>query len=640
MQCKCFDGYTGADCSEFTCPFGAAWTDFATGTDIAHQDAECSNMGVCDRTTGTCSCRVGFEGNACERKSCPGFCSNKGKCQSMYYHAQTKDPGAGTVFSYETIWDAHKIYGCKCDDEYSGNSCSMRVCPVGDDPLTGNGADVPSNPAQKNDQQAVTCKAGGGSFTLTFRGKTTTVLQYNSDQSTIQSALEALPTLGVGHVTVLMTGAQACSESGSLSTSFTVEFLQEFGNLPLLVPNQENLYNLNAVSGNVILTVAKQIVGTKEASPCSNRGLCDTGSGYCMCNINYDTSNGYAASGTRGDCGYPTATIQACPGSIACSGHGECANSPTYKCSCSVGWTGSDCSERLCPADVPWFGFPTDDNKAHLEPTAVECSNMGTCDRAAGVCACDSGFTGSSCNQLTCPGLTELCSGHGQCLDMNTLAKLTKKNGEYAGFTYGNTPNNPVTWDALKVFGCLCDDMYTGYDCSHRTCATGDDPQTTEQLDERQIIACTDADVIGTISFKFREQQTVQPVAAAATKAEVKAALEGLSSIGTVEVDTLAVLDADSLCTAAGNQFAITFKTEHGNLPMIQVIDASIDTIAVTEEVSGTKEQMECAGRGTCNVLTGQCNCFPGYGSSDGMGGAGQTGDCGYIEPVATLLDQ
>ena len=133
---------------------------------------------------------------------------------------------------------------------------------------------------------------------------------------------------------------QACSESGSLATSFTVEFLQRFGNLPLLVPEGKNLYNLNAVSGATIFTVAKQIVGTKESSACSNRGLCDSGSGFCLCNINYATSNGYAASGTRGDCGYPTATIQACPGSISCSGHGECGNSPTYKCDCSVGWTG------------------------------------------------------------------------------------------------------------------------------------------------------------------------------------------------------------------------------------------------------------------------------------------------------------
>ena len=95
MVCKCFDGYTGGDCSELTCPFGDAWTDPASGVDLAHQPAECSNMGSCDRITGQCLCREGWEGNACERKSCPSTCSNVGKCQSMYYFAQTKDPGSG-----------------------------------------------------------------------------------------------------------------------------------------------------------------------------------------------------------------------------------------------------------------------------------------------------------------------------------------------------------------------------------------------------------------------------------------------------------------------------------------------------------------------------------------------------------------
>jgi hypothetical protein len=48
-QCECFDGFQGADCSEFTCPFGPAWTDLAYGVDDAHNEAECSNMGTCDR---------------------------------------------------------------------------------------------------------------------------------------------------------------------------------------------------------------------------------------------------------------------------------------------------------------------------------------------------------------------------------------------------------------------------------------------------------------------------------------------------------------------------------------------------------------------------------------------------------------
>ena len=139
-QCACFDGFTGGDCSLFTCPYGDAWVDYPTGIDDAHNPAECSNMGLCDRTTGLCTCRLGFSGKACERLVCPGAgseCNGVGKCQSMLYYALTKDPGIGPVYTYNNTWDAEKIYGCNCDEHYYGPDCSKQNCPMGDDPLTG-----------------------------------------------------------------------------------------------------------------------------------------------------------------------------------------------------------------------------------------------------------------------------------------------------------------------------------------------------------------------------------------------------------------------------------------------------------------------------------------------------------------------
>ena len=71
-----------------TCPHARAWSDEASATDVAHNLAECSNRGLCDRTTGMCACESGrFEGAACERKTCTNTCNGHGRCQSMSYYA-------------------------------------------------------------------------------------------------------------------------------------------------------------------------------------------------------------------------------------------------------------------------------------------------------------------------------------------------------------------------------------------------------------------------------------------------------------------------------------------------------------------------------------------------------------------------
>lgn len=242
-----------------------------------------------------------------------------------------------------------------------------------------------------------------------------------------------------------------------------------------------------------------------------------------------------------------------------------------------------------------------------------------------------------TCDRLSCPGATEGesagCSGHGQCLDMAALAALATVNGDLGGFTYGDVPNSPQTWDAKRLYGCLCDPEYEGYDCSLLVCPHGDDPDTYGQRDEQQIISCTDPDLSGNIVLTFRQHSTVT-LTPTATAAEVKAALEALPSIGEVHVGTYVDGDPDSLCLAAGNQFIITFLTEHGDLPMITKAAENIQSFVITEHRPGEKENKECSGRGLCDHSTGQCECFPGYGSSNGKGGRGNNRDCGYLEPI------
>jgi len=148
--------FKAADCSARMCPFGKAWSDLPTGADTAHADAECSEMGHCDSMTGKCRCFQGFEGNACQRNSCPNSCYGHGQCVSQKYAAGMSNAvPIGPNLEYggfeETVtWDEDMIHGCVCDSswavglasgesqeaEFFGPDCSMRRCPSGDDPLT------------------------------------------------------------------------------------------------------------------------------------------------------------------------------------------------------------------------------------------------------------------------------------------------------------------------------------------------------------------------------------------------------------------------------------------------------------------------------------------------------------------------
>jgi hypothetical protein len=486
----------------------------------------------------------------------------------MEYYARERDPGtvaSGVLPVYETIWDANQIRGCVCDEPYFGIDCGSTYCPFGDDPMTGNAlVSTLMNPTQVNEKQIIKCSAGGGTFTLTFRGKTTKHLAFNAQSSKIQEALELLTTVTEVHVS----GQKACADTVDGLQMF-VTFKYEFGDLPMMQAESKYL------TGSVVtptIAVTQSVKGTKENKLCSNRGICDTLSGECKCGTGYDTSNGYGLAGTRGDCGFNKDNVQFCPGAgttIACSGHGACADG-IFKCDCFAGWQAADCSERICPLGTAWFVQPEDNNVAHIDEE-MECSNMGHCDRTTGMCTCHEGFEGSSCNVMKCPGDTIECNGFGTCATMKELATLTRINGVNAGLTYGSRPNDPPTWDAERIKGCYCNVGYEGYDCSLRSCPLGDNPDTEGQRDEQQRLICSHSGV-GTLLMRFRDELSVA-LAVTASTAEVKAALEGLDTIGevNVEVEDLANVNGDRLCGTGTTSFMITFLTDHGDLPSIEL---------------------------------------------------------------------
>ena len=366
--------------------------------DTAHAPlVMCSNKGKCDLSTGICACQVGYEGMACHRMSCPLSCSNHGRCKSMKFLAATdnnrnseyvKESANSAMhtattynnYLYTGVWDHDKIFGCECDEGYMGYDCSLRYCPTGDDPLT---------TGQVDEVQTIVC-SGTDAFTVTFRGYTSEDIAATSTSIQMQAIL--LKVKMIQGITVGFTGqTQACTAGAG--TTIALTFTQNFGNLPLVTVDS----SAGAGVQKNTMTVARTRACTKEELPCANRGVCDYLTGVCTCTLNFRTSDGIGNQGVRGDCGNAKGSITACPGETACMGHGVCAGSPTYRCSCSAGYTGAECSERLCSADAAWFDRPSGDNKAHSE---LECSNMGICDRAKGQCTCNEGFNGGACQYV------------------------------------------------------------------------------------------------------------------------------------------------------------------------------------------------------------------------------------------------
>ena len=163
------------------------------------------------------------------------------------------------------------------------------------------------------------------------------------------------------------------------------------------------------------------------------------------------------------------------------------------------------------------------------------------------------------------------------------------------------------------------------------------------------------------MTFAFRSS-TTSSLLHTATAAEVEAAINALSVINTA---TVTFSDGVSACTGSGtNIITVTFVTELGGsvhpdaytrkiapaLPRMTTTGTPSNQMTIVDgwssgsimdassvvftDVPGTKEYNLCSDRGLCNFATGVCQCFLGYGSSNGLGGEGRVGDCGYVEPI------
>ena len=663
--CTCEASWNGApDCSLRTCPTGPAWADAATATDVAHNYAECSNMGTCDTETGQCICENGFEGTACERMACPTgsgtgstsssvynyVCSNHGKCLSMREAAALRDDiSLFTQTTYTSTWDADRIFGCVCDEGYTGYDCSLIECPKGFNSLRG---------VLTNEVQIVNCLCQttcSGSLALQFKDKVAYV-PHDADSALIEEILErAWPSAGQLSVS-FSGGATLCENDGS---STLVEFTTIGGAIPPIRTPTSSTLSSDAVTPTVSVSAGGaagvyggvSVTTDKPATECSNRGTCESATGTCTCLTEdaddggtYISSDGNGGAGTINDCGLVSVTPTSCPKTLvdgvatACSGRGTC-DGATFECTCNVGYTGIDCSLSACPTGTPWFEEASAADTAHSG--LVACSGVGICDTSAGSCTCDSRFTGDACEKLACPGesSSNTCSGHGTCYDMASLALLSESNGELIGATYGDS-GTTATWDRNSVRGCYCDKAsyhgpldgdvsdYINYDCSKLTCPTGDNPATVGQFNEIQTINCVATG--GTFTLTFRDAVT----AAINYNADQTTVQSAIESLATIDAATVTFSPDAEACDADGNLITIEFTRNPGNLPTMTMDTTLLTSPQVYHSTSreGTTEDIECSGQGRCDRTTGVCYCYDAYTSSNGSGDGstvGRRGDCG-----------
>jgi len=314
--CDCEEGFYGGDCSLRRCPRSKPWFFEATGPNEAHVvDVECAGMGYCDRGSGSCVCRDGFGGSACQRLDCPRdkelrACSGKGRCLPMFRMADFSPAGPETTYGAatrenEAQWDSRRVYGCRCDTPdatqphsgpvsfisgievknpnlggYAGYDCSRRWCPAGDSPKKPGLFEI----------QTIRCD-GSSSFTVTFRGQTTRAIASNATFDLVEAALENLTTIGDVDV-AFSNGKRACDPAWQYDADrgMAITFLSELGDLPLMTTDPA--YN-----------VSETEKGTKRQAECSDQGYCDYDSGLCECLTGYVGSDADGNIGSRRDCG-------------------------------------------------------------------------------------------------------------------------------------------------------------------------------------------------------------------------------------------------------------------------------------------------------------------------------------------------
>eukprot|EP01034_Spumella_vulgaris_P022370 gene22370-28492_t len=633
------------------------------------------------------------------------ICSGNGRCLSLREVNQYGDSvsfGAGVLYAN---WDADMIFGCVCDEGYEGPACERRSCPKGEDPLVLN----PYDEIQLLDCECSSCTGGvylsylGEQTELIPFDATEQLIAYRLGQLSTVRAVD----VQFRHGTAMCSTDGSISEITFRAFSPVKAPILLFAAGGLSGSHVDVQWR--GARSSIDSDVGSGL-GTREYVECSNRGVCNYISGVCNCYEGFSSSDGVSGQvGTVGDCAYrefathnftysnsSTTVTTSCPfeHNAVCSGNGTC-NEALGVCTCFSGYVGSACANISCATDFTWFG------RVDSKHSGVSvCGGVGTCDGNTGLCTDCGGsanlYTGDSCEYLSCAGegTADLCSGNGVCLTMRELARMAyddKK--QLSGVAYSDE------WDADHIRGCACtraisvdgqyDPLYyklvdehyfnrtsnasasfdaedlskfyrgpyafaatdfKGYNCGNALCPKGDNAKS-RGVNEIQEFHCL-ADN-GTFQLTFRENTTL-PISYNATALELQQSLEQIYTISQVSVTTSGnYLRNHSVCNVFDNiTIYIEFLGEFGDLPLLQTDVRGIQNVGfglslysgnfvmnITEYQKGTKFDLECSAQGLCDEDVGVCSCFEGFGSSNGtLVAPGERGDCSFYNPLYTQL--
>lgn len=191
-------------------------------------------------------------------------------------------------------------------------------------------------------------------------------------------------------------------------------------------------------------------------------------------------------------------------------------------------------------------------------------------------------------------GAVDVCSSHGRCLSMQSIAEFSDNNGDAGGYTYGLQSYLNSTWDHGSMWGCFCDEGWHGYDCSlskfvalhlkflmlnrdfvrcccAEDCPTGDDPHSPG-VPAIQLLQCKATGGYFTLSFR---QYTTEHILYNDDFPTLKRKLEALHTIHGVTI-TATTAGATVCGSPSATNLQLTFMQDFGALPSLKIVENAL----------------------------------------------------------------